>query len=419
MITKTDLQNTLSTYNAVVDHELSGLDDRVTTLEKFHVFKYGVRIDQSNSDPDAAVTYLYDAVGKTPAGLDNSNEFDYGDWQDFVYDICKPVMLNPDGTVKYELDRDDQTKKADGTASEYNDATQTANMMVQFKKMYLSVTIDEDDVITAVFSNVDLDETYNVYPFIDENGNEKDYFYVGMLNGTKDSNNKLRSIGANKSMFTCSSSSARTYAQANASGFDLVSFSQFNFLKFLHVLIAKSLDTQDKFGNGPSLSRINYGTTIDKGGFYGSRTATNIAVKTFWIENLWGNGLCSHVGLLSPTSDRKYYIKSTPPYSLTSVEGYTNTDVTKPNNEWYIAKQTVVNGFLLPTVLASGSGSAAAEAASKTYWCDSSIWNYQTGIDTFLSAGTTWGGGCGIFAFSLSATASFTNFDIITRLGYL
>ncbi|MBR1382793.1 MAG: hypothetical protein IJ555_03140, partial [Ruminococcus sp.] len=40
---------------------------------------YGWHVDPSISDPAQAVTYLADAVGKTPAAM-GASSFSYGDW---------------------------------------------------------------------------------------------------------------------------------------------------------------------------------------------------------------------------------------------------------------------------------------------------------------------------------------------------
>ena len=40
---------------------------------------YGVKIEKSNFDPEAAVTYIDDAEGFTPVS-GNDGSFDYGSW---------------------------------------------------------------------------------------------------------------------------------------------------------------------------------------------------------------------------------------------------------------------------------------------------------------------------------------------------
>lgn len=80
---------------------------------------YGFHIDPSISDPAQAVTYLADAVGKTPAAM-GASTFSYGDWADAFF-MPKPCMLRSDGTVAYYLDPNDYTQKL-GTAAEKTSA---------------------------------------------------------------------------------------------------------------------------------------------------------------------------------------------------------------------------------------------------------------------------------------------------------
>ena len=66
---------------------------------------YGWHVDPNISDSYNAITYLNDAIGKTPASMGIST-FNYGDWQNSFF-MPKPCMLNYDGTVDYYLDRDE------------------------------------------------------------------------------------------------------------------------------------------------------------------------------------------------------------------------------------------------------------------------------------------------------------------------
>lgn len=70
---------------------------------------YGFHIDPSISDPAQAVTYLADAMGKTPAAM-GASSFSYGDWGDAFF-MPKPCMLRYDGTVAYYLDPEDYSRK--------------------------------------------------------------------------------------------------------------------------------------------------------------------------------------------------------------------------------------------------------------------------------------------------------------------
>lgn len=75
---------------------------------------YGFQINGSESDPAAAVTYLEDAVGMTPAHMDfSTGKFDYGSWENAFF-MPRPCMLKSDGTVDYYLNPDNYALKEDG-----------------------------------------------------------------------------------------------------------------------------------------------------------------------------------------------------------------------------------------------------------------------------------------------------------------
>ncbi len=117
--------------------------------------RWGIRITKADSNPDTRVTYLYDAVGMTPAAMNyTSGEFEYGDWKPFCDAINRPVMLLYNGTVDYELHRDDQTKKLDGvTASDIANTAYGGNAMAEFRRLWLR-TYEDATYQYIIFSNV-------------------------------------------------------------------------------------------------------------------------------------------------------------------------------------------------------------------------------------------------------------------------
>lgn len=56
-------------------------------------------------------------------------------WKQFKKEIkCTPVMMKYNGTVDYELDPNDYTKKKDGTPSDINNNKYNGNVMMQYQK---------------------------------------------------------------------------------------------------------------------------------------------------------------------------------------------------------------------------------------------------------------------------------------------
>ena len=92
---------------------------------------YGIKIDKSNSNPATRVTYTDQAVGMTAATMDASTgKTNLGDWSDAWFVTGnKPVMLKFDGTIDYELNPNDMTKKADGTDSDIANVAYDGNAM--------------------------------------------------------------------------------------------------------------------------------------------------------------------------------------------------------------------------------------------------------------------------------------------------
>lgn len=123
--------------------------------------KYGFDITQDNDDPNTRVSYPSDCLNANwepiTINLDEDKYF-LGEWANtFFMKLIRPVMLNYDGTVAYELDHDDQTKTVDGYDSNISDEKFDGNAMVEFPKMYFARWTDSDGKISHVrISNIQL-----------------------------------------------------------------------------------------------------------------------------------------------------------------------------------------------------------------------------------------------------------------------
>lgn len=260
---------------------------------------YGFRLDQAESDPSSMITYIEDNANYKSAYMDYiTDTFNYGDWENawFIRNL-KPCMLNYDGTVAYELDKNDYSKKADGTASDIADDTFGGNAMVGFPKVYWKIVDNGDDTANIYFSNKKVDKDFHCWSHIDNNGNEIDYCYMPIYNGSNISS-RLRSISGKTPMHTQTTTTEIAYAKANNTTDDVIwyteVFSDRQLVNLLLLLISKSTDTQIVFGNGhytggtSASSLLSSGTLNAKGLFYGTNI-TNSAVKVFGMENWWGN----------------------------------------------------------------------------------------------------------------------------------
>ena len=284
---------------------------------------YGWHVDPDESNPDDAITYLMDAVGKTPAAM-GETQFNYGDWKNAFF-MPKPCMVKYDGTVDYYLDPNDYTKKLDGTASDIADPNYGGNAMMQWPKIWFKF---EEGVAEGegyfYCSNRKVDNSYHCYCNIDSNNNEIDYFYTAIYNGTGTS--KMRSISGvqTNEINGCGYQTGavqETNAKANNTTENVEWYievwSDRMLINALLILISKSLNSQAKFGigfvAGSQSTRDNYltGTANDKGLFYGSLSDqdTTVPVKVFGMENWWGHSYHRIAGLIG--SDSGYLYKMT------------------------------------------------------------------------------------------------------------
>ena len=358
---------------------------------------YGFHIDPTESDPDACVSYLEDAVGMTPASM-GATEFSYGTWGNAFF-MPKPCMVKSDGTVDYYLDINDYTKKADGTASDVANASYDGNAMMEWPLIYYKYEVG----LTAgegyfYCSNSQVDSSYHCWCNYDCDGNIIPHFYTAIYNGT--GTTKLRSLSGVtlNSSSGCGGTTGQQEvdrATANNTTTGKVEwytdvFSDRMLINGLLILISKNLNCQAAFGNGLVIgsqsAKESYvtGSLNDKGLFWGDITNQNKGVKVFGMENWWGcvyHRTAGCVGLTNGT----YAIKQT----WSTVDGTTSTGYnsegtgyinagTRPGNSGqYIKQCTYGNDCYLPSVTTG--------ASSTTYYCD--YWYTNNTSLTYLLVG--------------------------------
>lgn len=408
---------------------------------------YGFHIDPDESDSSDCVTYLEDAIGMTPASM-GSTTFNYGSWQN-VFFMPKPCMVKFDGTVDYYLDPNDYSKKADGTPSDYNNLAYGGNAMMEFPLIWCKFVPGTAEGEGSFYcSNHKVDNTYKCWSNMDCDGNIIDHFYMPIYNGCT-YNVEMRSISGLKlsPWSTTAYSASATYAVDDvvnyqgkmykcitavetAEAFDSEKWEQFAFngntsgqeeiaqatannttdkiewyidmwcdrvlVNALLVLIAKSIDTQGKFGrgidSGGQTSKENYvtGSLDDKGLFYGSTANDNTAVKVFGMENWWGLAWRRTAGLIGGANDTYLYKMtfstadgSTATAYNTNGSGYLSASG-RPASDWLMKEQFGLFGML---PVATGS-------YSSLYYKD----YFYTGTGFALVGGRS-GGGAGAGAF--------------------
>lgn len=390
----------------LVDNESS------CTIKDYWLF--GFKLDQNESDPASMIEYIEDNKNYHSAYMNYSTDmFDYGDWGNawFIREL-KPCMLNYDGTVAYELDKNDYSLKADGTLSDIANDSFGGNAMVGITKVYWKIIDNGDDTANIYFSNKKVDDDFVCWSHIDNNGNEIDYCYMPIYNGSNVSN-KLRSLSGKTPIGNQTGTTEITLAKANNLTSDIIwyteVFSDRMLINLLLLLIGKSTDTQATFGNGhytggsSASSLLTTGTLNNKGLFYGTN-GTGKGVKVFGIENWWGNQWRRIAGWINDKGNQK--IKMT--YGQTdgsTVDGY-NTDgsgyisvgcTPSRTSGGYINKMTITENGLIPTI-ASGSDT--------TYYTDG-LWFNNSQVDyTFVGGGSADGLRGGALSSSLTHKVS-------------
>ena len=375
--------------------ELTALNNEIQ-----HGVVYGFHIDSSESDPSACVTYLCDAVGKTPAAMNyTTGVFDYGGWRNAFF-MPRPCMLKYDGTVGAYLDSNDYSKNVDGTPSSVADDTYGGNAMMEWgrdgKKIWYKIVPDADDNTSAsvYIADYQADSDYRAWSFINNQGVLVDHFYTPIYNGSIDSGGKLRSISGKAYTALCQSKTAAeevAAAELNNPSTDKLWYTEVYadiiLVDLLLILMGKSLNSQKIFGAGlinqanSASSMLATGTMDDKGLFWGPN-GDAYGVKVFGMENWWGNQWRRYAGHVIVDYVQKYKMtRGTQDGSSASDYVYTSTaadyagyltGATGPSTSNYIkTMQFDANCMQVKTV-------DAAEADSSSYWCD--YWYQNDGM---------------------------------------
>ncbi|MGN0602377.1 MAG: hypothetical protein ACI4I2_00210 [Oscillospiraceae bacterium] len=368
-------------------------DINATSVTCKEAVLYGFKLDQNESDPASMISYLDDCDNAefSHAYMDYENDaFNYGDWEDawFIKDL-KPCMLKYDGTVDYELDPNDYTKKADGTDSDVANTNYEGNAMIGFPKNYWKIVDNGDDTANVYISDTKLDDDFHCWSHIDNDSSEIDYCYMPIYTGSL-VDGRLRSLSGLAPIANKTRQQEINYAKANNLNDDIIWYTEVYsdrmLLELLVLLIGKSTDTQTIFGTGnndsyTSTSNVgvkNSGTMDAKGLFWGSQDNVS-GVKVFGMEHVWGNIWRAVAGWINDNGVQK--VKMT--YGQndgSTVDGY-NLDgsgyIAIPNSAvsgtsgGYISKMLFSENGLIPITV---SGSAS------TYYNDG-LWFKNTQIN--------------------------------------
>ncbi len=330
---------------------------------------YGYRRTKGDSNPATRLVATDMAVGMGKATMNTSTgAIDLKSWAStWFVQGNKPVMMKYDGTIDYELNPNDYTKKKDGTASDVANSSYGGNAMALFPTCWVKRWQDSTYEYFQV-CNIQLDSDFKAYAHQRQDGTIMEWFARSIYDGANVSS-KIRSISGLAPCNTVAGNTQLTYAQANGTLWECDTWSRVALIWDLLRLMSLNDNVQQAWGYGyyTGMSQAsdlkNSGTGNTKGQFYGK--LANEVVKVFHTENLWGNIWKLMQGLLYNTTG-KYAVKMCRPYSTTG-SGYTATTFgLSGTNGGYQSAHNMSELGLLPTT-ASGSDS--------TYIPDGAWWN--------------------------------------------
>lgn len=361
--------STTGFYNASPLNETIGIKAKDYEL-------YGFKIDQNESDPASMITYIEDNTQFRSAYMNyDTDRFNYADWNvdDVFFMNVKPCMLKYDGTVAYYLNPNDYLLKENGELSDISDVNFGGNAMVQFPKTYWKIVDNGNNTANIYISDKQIDEGYHCWSHINANGNEIDYCYMPMYNGSLH-NGVLRSLSNQTPMHSQTAQAEINYALANNAqgGVENIWYTEVysdrQLVSFLLLLIGKSTDTQTVFGQGyhtggTAASSIRpSGQMNRKGFFWGSADNSTVGVKVFGMEHWWGNQWRRIAGWILDHAIQKVKLtygpqdgSETDGYNLGG-EGYIEIPNATPSGTsgGYISTMVFAENGILPKV-ASGS----------------------------------------------------------------
>lgn len=390
-------------------------DVNILKLSEFNN-AFGMKISKSDTNPDTKVSYMFNAEGMTPAHMDfTGGSFNFGSFSSWKpVSQNRPVGLNFDGSVAYELNHTDFSKKLDGTASDITDATKTINFMSEMPLMYVRRWEDEN-YNYIVFCEYQTNENYTADAFKNASGGIGSKLYLPMFKGSY-VDGKLRSLA--KQYWQNNADVQGTEAEWNAAaacgtGWQTWDWAKREYLSDLMTFITKSTDWKNKFGRGVTNRSTSNNNKYDgqptggycstsgdlttwtadyHGQFYGVASATSDKkhVTAFYVEDPYGNRWERTPGL--ELCNNVYRAKMSPPYALTdsaSRAEYDNLGISAPAEGWFKTASTSMHG----------SVPVAVGASETTGYCSYFYKNASSVRLALFGGACNHGGLCGRFVY--------------------
>lgn len=371
--------------------------------------RYGFRVKMSEGQPSGRVEYLYDAVGMTAAYMDfSSGAFNYGSWGD-IWFVAKnfPCMVKSNGVVDYQLNPANYALRADtGAESDVANTSYGGNAMSAIPCVWYKRWTD-GDYYYFVCCEEQYDENFYADVHTDENGTAQPFKYVRMFEGALDGNNVLRSLSGMAPESNTTAPNELTYAQANGDAWTLTEWGVWNLIGDLLILMGKSTNTQEAYGQGhttggsSAADLLTTGTLNTAGQFFGYSDTVH-AVKVFHLENWWGDRWDRIVGMVVVSGTVKAQMNSYGyDYDFTGTNFETVGDIL-PGEGWQTREYS---GRL-------GTFPTAVGGSETTYECDYFWVNKGITAVPFVGGSCNSGGLCGARYLSCNSAASWAHWII-------
>lgn len=340
-------------YNTNIENVASGMPSTGKV--------YTISIDMNNTSPNAACTYLDDAV--------NISAGDAWDRID-IFQNLKPCLFK-NGMVNYYLNKNDNEKKIDSTPSNLGGVDGDAMLEVGFmcakterKGNLFNISISSDKQL------IKSDLGFKCYPFYDKDGNIADKIYVGLYQGYIDSG-------------VLFSNSGKTFTSANKYSINQIfdackskgeyylpySFSIHELIIFLYTLRFRTRSYIDYLNTG-STTYLNETGTLNKNGMWHKGDAGK------WLGIEWG--ITDHLLFLAgvmletdaETNIRRRYLTLMHPknfYKLTEKQteylnriqySYHTNTTSSSSHAGYTKFMDALNGLMFPSASQSGGTSS-------------------------------------------------------------
>lgn len=370
---------------SVMEARAYDIDARYTTL-----LTYTLRIDENNSNPLTACTYLDDAAEMTKGSAD---------WDTMpIFEDIRPCMFK-NGKVEYYLNPNDFTKKY-GSTDNADLTGEDGDVMIEFRRFAYKIYREDHYLYVSVtnkeYSGVDMNtlETqteggvWSYDAFSRESWGDLDRFYHGAFKGYVDGDNKLRSLPGHQPTSNKNIGEFRTYAQNNGDHYQQSTYAQLKAIQCLYLIKYGNRNGQEALGQGvvgvtdDSTSNLSYVTgynvAADDGVFtasdltsanstfatgmnYGSSN-NKVHMKLFGIEDFWGN-IYEWVDGLTTDADRSI-VTSWNDYSGEDSEFTTNTlasGLEEDSSGWITKVAGTSQAGFMPVIFGG---------SSSTHWAD-------------------------------------------------